>query len=121
MKNLLVMKFGGTSMGSADRIRSAAEICAAAHQERPTTEVVFSGDLEDERGRSMLEWVRGRFAPNRVMLWRRTGTEGERLDSLCGYVGQLQPKDGGPTVYVCEHYACKRPVTTLEELKAVLM
>ncbi len=87
----------------------------------PTTEVVFSGDLDDERGRSMLEWVRGRFAPNRVTLWRRTGTEGERLDSLCGYVGQLQPVDGSPTVYVCEQYACKRPVTTLDELKALLM
>jgi aspartate kinase len=40
LKNLLVMKFGGTSMGTAERIRSAAEICAAAHKQRPTTVVV---------------------------------------------------------------------------------
>lgn len=40
MNNLLVMKFGGTSMGSADRIRSAAAICESAHGERPTAVVV---------------------------------------------------------------------------------
>ncbi|MHC1742094.1 MAG: thioredoxin domain-containing protein [Syntrophobacteraceae bacterium] len=86
----------------------------------PSAEVVLSGDPDDERGRAMLEWMRGRFAPNRVMLWRKTGAEGEKLDSLCGYVGHLQPVGGSPTVYVCEQYACKRPVTSLDELKPLL-
>ncbi len=40
MKNLLVMKFGGTSMGSADRIRVAAGICAEQRQNRPAVAVV---------------------------------------------------------------------------------
>src|SRR6476620_864736 len=40
MNNLLVMKFGGTSMGSADRIRTAAQICATARRERPVVVVV---------------------------------------------------------------------------------
>jgi aspartate kinase len=40
LKNLLIMKFGGTSMGTADRIRSAADLCRAAHDERPTVVVV---------------------------------------------------------------------------------
>jgi len=40
MNNLLVMKFGGTSMGSAERIRAAAEICAAQRRERPVVVVV---------------------------------------------------------------------------------
>ena len=40
MKNLLVMKFGGTSMGSAERIRVAAGICADALRERPVVAVV---------------------------------------------------------------------------------
>jgi aspartate kinase len=38
MNNLLVMKFGGTSMGSAERIRVAAEICSAP--KRPVLAVV---------------------------------------------------------------------------------
>ena len=40
MNNLLVMKFGGTSMGSAERIRVAAEIIAEQKKQRPLVIVV---------------------------------------------------------------------------------
>jgi aspartate kinase len=40
MNNLLVMKFGGTSMGSAERIRVAAEICTQQRAGRPVVAVV---------------------------------------------------------------------------------
>ncbi len=39
MKELLVMKFGGTSMGSAERIRSAAGLCEQSWRERPVVVV----------------------------------------------------------------------------------
>ena len=38
--SLLVMKFGGTSMGSAERIRVAARIALQQHVVRPTVVVV---------------------------------------------------------------------------------
>jgi len=40
MSNLLVMKFGGTSMGSAERIQVAAAICQEQKQQRPVLAVV---------------------------------------------------------------------------------
>jgi aspartate kinase len=40
MKDLLVMKFGGTSMGNAERIQCAASICAKQRTERPVVVVV---------------------------------------------------------------------------------
>ncbi len=40
MNNLLVMKFGGTSMGSAERIRVAASICTEQKARRPVLAVV---------------------------------------------------------------------------------
>jgi aspartate kinase len=40
MNNLLVMKFGGTSMGSAERIQVAAAICAEQKARRPVLAVV---------------------------------------------------------------------------------
>ena len=40
MNDLLVMKFGGTSMGSAERIRVAARISAEQHAKRPVVIVV---------------------------------------------------------------------------------
>jgi aspartokinase/homoserine dehydrogenase 1 len=40
MTNLLVMKFGGTSMGSAERIKVAAQICREQKERRPVVAVV---------------------------------------------------------------------------------
>ena len=40
MQNLLVMKFGGTSTGSAERMRVAAQICSEQKQQRPVVAVV---------------------------------------------------------------------------------
>ncbi|MGD0130417.1 MAG: aspartate kinase [Bryobacteraceae bacterium] len=40
MNNLLVMKFGGTSMGTAERIRVAAAICTEQKAQRPVLAVV---------------------------------------------------------------------------------
>jgi aspartate kinase len=40
LKNLLIMKFGGTSMGSAERMRVAADIIAGQKKLRPLTVVV---------------------------------------------------------------------------------
>ena len=40
MKDLLVMKFGGTSVGSAERMKVAAGLAAEQHKKRPVTIVV---------------------------------------------------------------------------------
>jgi aspartokinase/homoserine dehydrogenase 1 len=40
LNSVLVMKFGGTSMGTAGRIRVAAEICVEQKSKRPTVAVV---------------------------------------------------------------------------------
>jgi uncharacterized protein YyaL (SSP411 family) len=29
-------------------------------------------------------------------------------------------KESKPTVYVCEHFACKQPVNSIEELKGLI-
>jgi aspartokinase/homoserine dehydrogenase 1 len=40
LKNLLVMKFGGTSVGSAERMRAAAALTANQNRKRPVAIVV---------------------------------------------------------------------------------
>jgi len=40
MTTLLVMKFGGTSMGSAERMKIAGQICTAQKEQRPVVAVV---------------------------------------------------------------------------------
>jgi uncharacterized protein len=56
--------------------------------------------------------VRGRFRPHLVLA-------GGPPDSVPLLEGRT-PVDGHPAAYVCERFACKRPVTKPEELEALL-
>jgi uncharacterized protein YyaL (SSP411 family) len=67
--------------------------------------------------------VRGRLRPHVVLAGTRDGqgrqgTSGEpdRVPLLEG----REPVDGSATAYVCERFACQRPVTTPAELEALL-
>ncbi len=49
------------------------------------------------------------------------GNDTERLSALSPFVKDLVPADDGKTTaYVCENFACKRPVTNVEELESNL-
>jgi uncharacterized protein YyaL (SSP411 family) len=56
--------------------------------------------------------VRGRFRPHLVL----AGGEPDGVPLLEG----REPVDGRAAAYVCERFACKRPVTETEELEALL-
>jgi hypothetical protein len=64
-------------------------------------------------GREPLERaVRARFRPHVVL----AGGDPDGVPLLEG----REPVDGRATAYVCEHFACRRPVTEPEELEALL-
>jgi uncharacterized protein len=56
--------------------------------------------------------VREQYRPHLVL----AGGDGDGVPLLAG----REPVDGGAAAYVCEHFACKAPVTSAEELNAVL-
>jgi uncharacterized protein YyaL (SSP411 family) len=56
--------------------------------------------------------VRGRFRPHLVL----AGGDGSQVPLLEG----REPVDGRAAAYVCERFACRRPVTEPEELEALL-
>jgi uncharacterized protein len=70
---------------------------------RGTTEVVVAGDRPD-----LVAVAQQRYAPNQVLAW------GERYDSPL-WEGREDGK-----AYVCQHYACRLPAETVEELEAQL-
>jgi hypothetical protein len=57
--------------------------------------------------------VRSQFRPHVVLAG---GVGSEVVPLLAG----REPVDGRAAAYVCEHFACRRPVTTPEELQALL-
>jgi uncharacterized protein YyaL (SSP411 family) len=87
----------------------------------PTREIVIAGNLEDPATKEMLQAVHGLFMPNRVlMLCPQEDGSSRKLAALAPFVEPLRAVDGKPTAYVCENYACSRPVTDVDALKAML-
>jgi len=86
----------------------------------PSQEIVIAGDLTRDDAKAMLGEVRSRFLPNTVVLFHQSGTSGKAIEKEVPFLlGQIAI-DNKATAYVCENYACKMPVDTLEELKALL-
>ncbi len=79
----------------------------------PPLEVAIIGPLEDPRTHSLRREVHGRLLPAAVTL---TGQVSDASPLLEG----RDTRDLVPTAYVCEHYACRKPVTSTEELRAQL-
>lgn len=86
----------------------------------PTREIVVAGDLESAETREMIESVQRMFLPKRVLMHRQEGKEGERLAALAGYTEALRPVDGKATAYVCQNFACQRPITNAQGLRSTL-
>ena len=69
----------------------------------------------------MIEAIYQRFIPNKVIVFRpREESEAQEIISLIPFLKNQLPLEGKTTVYVCENYTCKFPVTTREELEQIL-
>ena len=79
----------------------------------PTHEVALLGDGDGVR--ALADVVRGAFRPHIVL----AGGDGEH-DSAVPLLAGRTPIDGRAAAYVCEHFACRAPVTEASELAALL-
>ncbi len=86
----------------------------------PGKEIVVAGDPDNVTTQEILETIQKRFLPNKIILLKHPGVPGKRLAVLSPFVEALTPLDNKPTVYVCEQYACKIPITDIKELEKVL-
>ena len=80
----------------------------------PTVEIAIIGPHDDERTRALRRVVHQRLVPGRVTLHSDDATDASPL------LADRPMRDGAPTAYVCEHYACREPVTTPDALAAQL-
>jgi uncharacterized protein YyaL (SSP411 family) len=68
----------------------------------------------------MLRAVQRLFLPNKVLVFCFDGEEGRRVSVLAPYTEGMRHVNEQPAAYICEKYACKRPVTNLTDLLAEL-
>jgi len=99
-------------------------LAAADFHLAPVKEVAIVGSGEEARALERI--VRGRFRPHVVLAGGdgdASAREGEGAGVALAGVPLLagrEPVDGHAAAYVCEHFTCKAPVTTPEELAALL-
>jgi len=78
-------------------------------------EVVLAGDRASRGGKAMLHAIRGRFLPNKVVLWRD-----DTIAKLAPYAKGQKAMNGKATAYVCENFQCNLPVTDPEQMIKLL-
>ena len=79
-------------------------------------EIVVAGDPDHPAVRGMLEEVRGRFLPQRVVVLARPGSD----EGLLPLVAGKSPGDSGARAFVCRNYTCREPADTREALGKAL-
>ncbi|MHB1357541.1 MAG: thioredoxin domain-containing protein, partial [Anaerolineae bacterium] len=79
-------------------------------------QVAVVGDLADNRTQALLAEINRTYDPNRVVAASPYRADTDSPALLSG----RSPVDGKPTVYVCEGYVCRQPVTTIDDLRALL-
>ena len=84
----------------------------------PGKEIVIATD-DTSKTQEIITSIHKWFFPNKVVLLKHQGIMGDRLSALSPFVAAMSPVDGNPTIYVCEHYACKSPITDIRELEKV--
>jgi uncharacterized protein YyaL (SSP411 family) len=110
-----------SSSGGMERLPGAFGRLLAAldfHLSRPR-EVAIVGDPQAQDTQALVDTVYALYLPNKVVAGRAPADE--EAARLVPLLADRPMRDGQPTAYVCEGYACKNPTTDPEELARQLV
>ncbi len=84
----------------------------------PTFEITLAGDPESPSMQAMIQTLRSRYLPNKVVLLRPPDGHPwtEALSTFSPFTTAQQPTNATATAYVCQNYVCNRPTTDPEEM-----
>ncbi|MEQ8820622.1 MAG: thioredoxin domain-containing protein [Sumerlaeia bacterium] len=85
----------------------------------PTREIVVAGDPEHPQFAAMADFVRRKFYPNTVVVHRPADDNAEII-ALAPYLKEMRPREGRPTVYFCENFACQQPIVAMDQLVSTM-
>ncbi|MDT8300317.1 MAG: thioredoxin domain-containing protein [Sedimentisphaerales bacterium] len=86
----------------------------------PTQEIVIAGNPDATDTQQMLELIHGKFLPNAVILLHQQKNGDSSIDKTIPFIKNLTAIEGKATAYVCENYACNRPVNNIDDLDKML-
>lgn len=87
----------------------------------PTPELVLLADPESAEGAALLRAIRRRYWPNRALALRPASRPPQYASTaLEALFAGKQPVAHGPTLFVCERFACQAPVSGAEPIVAAI-
>jgi len=87
-------------------------LCAVDFYHDRVKEIAIIGDPNSDKTQALVRAVFDRYLPDKVVVH---ASKPEGTDTM-PLLKNKTLRNGEPTAYVCEHYTCKRPVTTPEAL-----
>ncbi len=86
----------------------------------PSQEIVIAQGTDQKQAEQMLKGIRETFLPNSITVY----WDPENANSVIKHVPCLKNHKaigGNTTVYICENYTCRKPVTDMEVLRKILL
>ncbi|HJS51914.1 MAG TPA: thioredoxin domain-containing protein [Pyrinomonadaceae bacterium] len=92
-------------------------LCALDFYLHGAKEIVIVGNPAEPGVKELVAQVNATYLPNKVLQLARPGTAFAAISPLLQGKSQV---DGKPTAYVCQNFTCSPPVTSRNELQALL-
>ena len=82
-------------------------------------EIVVVGSSKQKETKSVIKNFQTLYIPQRILIYKDANKELNSISQLAPWTKYHESKNGKPTIYICEDFACNLPTTDLE--KAVNM
>ncbi|MBE0535925.1 MAG: thioredoxin domain-containing protein [Phycisphaerae bacterium] len=86
----------------------------------PRREIVIAGDPNAEETSEMLRLIGRTYVPATIRLFHPEGPAAAEIERIAPFLENQKAVEGRPAAYLCENYACRRPIIGLAELKQTL-
>jgi hypothetical protein len=86
----------------------------------PSEELVIVGDPGASDTRALLEVASEGFHPRRSVLLKPPGDAGRAISRLAPYTRSFELLDGRASAWLCRDFTCEMPVSSPDELRALL-
>ncbi|MGC9443788.1 MAG: thioredoxin domain-containing protein [Candidatus Methanospirareceae archaeon] len=100
-------------------LEHAQMLCALEYYLSAPLQIVITAETRDE-ALPFIALLGRHFLPQSVSVFAAPDESEEAFANVIPLIKDKQPKGGKPTVYICEQYTCKAPITELEELEQAL-
>jgi uncharacterized protein YyaL (SSP411 family) len=86
----------------------------------PSSEIVIVGNPQKEDMAKMLQTLRSKFIPRKIVLLRSSAEETPEITHIARFTKELKEKEGKATAFVCKGYVCKTPTTDASAMLELL-